>query len=108
MLISRPWTRLSKGVFTILATAALCAALVAPTLAQVPVPHVTGPIPAVGPPGTDLTHNYPQLASEPTFNLSRAGYIEEEFFFEGTATSYRRRTWRTASWCRPAIRTRVA
>ena len=88
MLISRSRTRLSKGAFTIVATAALCAALVAPTLAQVPVPHVTGPIPAVGPPGTDLTHNYPQLASEPTFQLSRAGYIEEEFFFEGTATSY--------------------
>ena len=29
------------------------------------VPQVTGPIPAVGPPGTDLTHNYPQLASAP-------------------------------------------
>ena len=52
------------------------------------VPEVTGPIPAVGPPGTDLTHNYPQLASAPNFDLSSRGYIEEEFFFQGTATQY--------------------
>jgi hypothetical protein len=52
------------------------------------VPEVTGPIPAVGPPGTDLTHNYPQLASAPNFDLSSRGYIEEEFFFQGAATQY--------------------
>jgi len=52
------------------------------------VPDVNGPIPANLPPGTDLTHNYPQLSSEPTDNLSSRGYIEEEFFFQGAATSY--------------------
>lgn len=52
------------------------------------IPVVTGPIPAVLPPGTDLTHNYPQLSSEPNYDLSARGYIEEEFFFQGTATQY--------------------
>lgn len=52
------------------------------------VPILTGPIPAVLPPGTDLTHNYPQLASEPTDNLSARGYVEEEYFFQGNATRY--------------------
>src|ERR1700730_10013997 len=51
-------------------------------------PDVIGPIPANLPPGTDLTHNYPQLSSEPTDNLSSRGYVEEEFFFQGAATSY--------------------
>jgi hypothetical protein len=53
-----------------------------------PTPEAIGPIPAVGSPGTDLTHNCPQLASEPNFNLSQRGYIEEEFFFQGHATRY--------------------
>ena len=52
------------------------------------VPDVIGPIPANLPPGTGLTHNYPQLSSEPTDNLSSRGYVEEEFFFQGAATSY--------------------
>lgn len=75
--------------------AVVAAALVFPMLVfaqrfdhQTPTPTVIGPIAAVLPPGTDLTHNYPQLASEPTFNLSRLGYIEEEFFFQGVATEY--------------------
>src|ERR1700730_6474549 len=51
-------------------------------------PDVIGPIPADMPPGTDLTHSYPQLSSEPTDNLSSRGYVEEEFFFQGAATSY--------------------
>jgi hypothetical protein len=52
------------------------------------MPVVTGPIPAVGSPGTDLTRNYPQQTAEPTYNLSARGYVEEEFFFQGTATQY--------------------
>ncbi|MER5390553.1 alpha/beta hydrolase domain-containing protein [Saccharopolyspora sp. NPDC002686] len=60
----------------------------APAAAQVPAPTVTGPIPAAMPPGTDLTHNYPQLAAEPGFDLSRRGYVEEEYFFGGNATRY--------------------
>jgi len=56
------------------------------------VPDVIGPIPANLPPGTDLTHNYPKLSSEPTDNLSSRGYVEEEFFFQGAATSYATQT----------------
>lgn len=56
--------------------------------AQVAAPMLAGPIPALGPPGTDLTHNYPQLASEPNFDLSRRGYVEEEYFIQGSATRY--------------------
>ena len=72
---------------------AVAVALLVPTvtLAQrqsVPTPTIIGPIPALGSPGTDLTHNYPQLASEPNFNLSQRGYLEEEFFFQGYATRY--------------------
>ena len=68
---------------------ALFAAGVLPVLAAAQtVPTVIGPIPAVLPPGTDLTHNYPQLASEPNDNLSARGYVEEEFFIQGTATRY--------------------
>src|SRR5262249_47098086 len=72
---------LTKGLFVI-------AAIGLPGLAAAQIPDIIGPIPAGLPPGTDLTHNYPQLSSEPTDNLSSRGYIEEEFFFEGAATSY--------------------
>jgi hypothetical protein len=68
--------------------AALAVACVLPFAAVAQVPTVTGPIRAVMPPGTDLTHNYPQMASEPNFELSRRGYVEEEFFFQGAATRY--------------------
>ena len=74
--------RLRKGLY-IIAAIGLPAAAAAQS-----VPDVIGPIPANLPPGTDLTHNYPQLSSEPTDNLSSRGYVEEEFFFQGAATSY--------------------
>src|SRR5690242_1893494 len=71
-----------KGLYII-------AAIALPAVAAAQgVPDVTGPIPADLPPGTDLTHSYPQLSSEPTDNLSSRGYVEEEFFFQGAATSY--------------------
>ncbi len=72
----------------------LCAATAAVAITTIPlaaaaqVPAVTGPIPAVLPPGTDLTHNYPQLSSEPNDPLSARGYVEEEFFIQGKATQY--------------------
>jgi hypothetical protein len=73
---------LRRGLYVI-------AAIGLPALAAAQsVPNVIGPIPADLPPGTDLTHNYPQLSSEPTDNLSSRGYVEEEFFFEGAATQY--------------------
>ena len=68
--------------------AVLIASALLSSVAAAQVPGVIGPIPAVGPPGTDVTHNYPQLASAPNFDLSSRGYIEEEFFFQGTATQY--------------------
>ena len=68
--------------------AVLIASALLSSVAAAQVPEVIGPIPAVGPPGTDLTHNYPQLASAPNFDLSSRGYIEEDFFFQGAATQY--------------------
>jgi hypothetical protein len=51
---------------------------------NVPNPVVTGPIPS-SPLGVP-SHNYPQLAT--SIDLSKYGYIEKEFFFEGKATRY--------------------
>jgi alpha/beta hydrolase family protein len=52
--------------------------------AAIPVPTVTGPIAAaaVGDPG----HDYPFYAS--ALDLKPRGYVEEEFFIEGTANRY--------------------
>ncbi|HET9160558.1 MAG TPA: alpha/beta hydrolase domain-containing protein [Caulobacteraceae bacterium] len=62
-----------------------------PTSAQNPAPFrlanpkVTGPIPARAPLG-DPSHDYPWNA---TFhNLKAVGYVEEEYFFEGTASRF--------------------
>ena len=60
--------------------AVLIASALLSSVAAAQVPEVIGPIPAVGPPGTDVTHNYPQLASAPNFDLSSRGYIEGESF----------------------------
>lgn len=51
----------------------------------VPNPLVTGPIPATAPPGSP-SHNYPFFAT--ALDLSSYNYVEEEFFFEGTAQRY--------------------
>ncbi len=51
----------------------------------VPNPTVTGPIPPMAAPG-DPSHQYPFFST--TVDLAGAGYIEEEFFFEGTANTY--------------------
>jgi hypothetical protein len=50
-----------------------------------PNPTVTGPIPATAPPG-DPSRNYPFFATN--HDLARWGYVEEEFFIEGTANRY--------------------
>ncbi len=77
------------GALSRLFVAATAVAIMSvPLAAAAQVPTVTGPIPAVLPPGTDLTHNYPQLSSEPNDNLSARGYVEEEFFIQGRATQY--------------------
>jgi hypothetical protein len=61
------------------------AAIAAPAVADVPSPIVTGPIPVNVPLG-DPSHDYPQLATQ--VDLASHGYVEEEYFFEGTATRY--------------------
>ncbi len=51
----------------------------------VPNPTVIGPIPATAAPG-DPSHNYPFFST--MVDLASVGYIEEEFFLEGTANTY--------------------
>jgi len=51
-------------------------------------PTVTGPIPATVPPG-DPAHDYPFFATQ--FDLTAAGYVEEEYFFEGAGGAYKSR-----------------
>jgi Alpha/beta hydrolase domain len=53
--------------------------------ADVPNPTVTGPIAATASPG-DPSHAYPFFATN--HDLAGAGYVEEEFFFSGTANRY--------------------
>lgn len=60
------------------------AAFVAPA-AAVPNPTVTGPIPANAAPG-DPSRDYPWMST--MHNLAAMGYVEEEFFFSGTANRY--------------------
>jgi Alpha/beta hydrolase domain len=70
------------------ATTAVAIALgviAAPASGAVPNPVVTGPIPATAVPG-DPSHNYPFFASQ--FDLAARGYVEEEYFIEGTANRY--------------------
>src|SRR5262245_26484734 len=45
---------------------------------DVPLPSIAGPVGGPGPPSLDST----------TFSLAPFGYVEEEFFASGTATSY--------------------
>jgi hypothetical protein len=51
----------------------------------VPSPVVTGPIPAKARPG-DPSHDYPFFATDQ--DLRAHGYVEEEYFIEGTANRY--------------------
>lgn len=54
-------------------------------MVTVPSPTVIGPIPATAVPG-DPSHNYPFLSTP--VDLAAVGYVEEEFFVEGTANRY--------------------
>ncbi len=56
-----------------------------PASAAVSNPSVIGPIPVNVPLG-DPSHNYPYLAT--AIDLASQGYVEEEFFIEGTAHRY--------------------
>lgn len=52
---------------------------------SVPNPIVTGPIPATVAPG-DPSHNYPFFSTN--IELAGRGYVEEEYFLQGTANTY--------------------
>jgi Alpha/beta hydrolase domain len=60
--------------------------LVLPSLAAVPMPQVTGPIAAPDVPGAP-SHNYIFFASN--HDLAAHGYVEEEYFIKGNATTYK-------------------
>jgi len=64
---------------------ALTVTLPAQPAISVPNPAVTGPIPATAAPG-DPSHAYPFFATD--IDLESLGYLEEEYFFEGTANTY--------------------
>ena len=61
----------------------LCVPLI--TEAAVPNPTITGPIPATVTPG-DPSRDYPFLATD--INLAQYGYVEQEYFMQGTANRY--------------------
>ena len=66
------------------AVVALALAVVNLRGATVPTPAVTGPLPATAP--GDPARDYPFFAS--VVDLKAKGWIEEEFFIEGTANRY--------------------
>lgn len=66
-----------------LAASLLCS-LALPSLAVVPTPVVTGPIPSDAPGGA--SRNYTFFATD--LDLKSRGYVEEEFFIAGTANTY--------------------
>ncbi len=82
----RTWSRLS----TLVVLAVVGGVLGTPARARaVPNPTVTGPIPVNAPPG-DPSHDYPFFSFAPELAALKGPhrYVEEEFFFEGTANRY--------------------
>src|SRR5215471_13073820 len=73
-------TALVSAAFT---AAILCLPLI--TEAGVPNPTITGPIPATVTPG-DPSRDYPFLATD--VDLAQYGYVEQEYFIQGTANQY--------------------
>jgi len=75
-------SRVAAGVCAL----AMAFALGSPASAQtVANPKVTGPIPAHGELG-DKARDYPWFTTQ--HNLAAVGYVEEEFFYEGTASQF--------------------
>jgi len=68
---------------TLIAVVLLCLPLVAG--AAGPNPTITGPIPATVPLG-DPSRDYPFFAAD--VNLAHYGYVEQEYFMQGTANQY--------------------
>jgi Alpha/beta hydrolase domain len=73
-------TMLFVSAFALISVVAVTADMV-----PVPIPAVIGPIPATAAPG-DPSHNYPYLSTP--VDLAAVGYLEQEFFFQGTANRY--------------------
>lgn len=67
------------------ALGALVILTVGAAVAAVPNPTVTGPIPATAMPGS-ASHDYPFFATN--HDLAGHGYVEQEFFLQGTANRY--------------------
>ena len=62
--------------------------------AAVPTPTVSGPVPSTAVPG-DPSHNYVFFATDHPMAVN--GYVEEEYFIEGTANRYNTPTGATGS-----------
>lgn len=71
--------------FAATAIAVLTLGLASAAFADVPNPKVSGPVPAGVQPG-DKSHDYPWMAT--IHPIGQAGYVEEEFFYEGTARRF--------------------
>src|SRR5262245_45657787 len=89
----RSWNKLNstngrpsvnRATFAVLARIAV-ALFAVPVWAQIPSPTVTGPIASTAIPG-DPSRNYVFFATD--HPLAVNGYVEEEFFIEGTANRY--------------------
>ena len=76
--------RMARHVLALAAATLASAAIAAPPAA----PTVIGPLPVNATPGVGVTRDYPFFATEPQFDLTGAGYREEEFFIQGMATAY--------------------
>lgn len=74
-----------KPIRSLLAAAIALAGLSALSAQSLPLPQVMGPIAAPDVAGTP-SHNYPFFASN--HDLAEHGYIEEEFFIKGTASTF--------------------
>jgi hypothetical protein len=69
----------------VLLAAGILLSIVSGAVSAVPNPTITGPIPSPAAPG-DPSHNYPFLSTN-LFPVG-SGYVEQEFFMEGTANRY--------------------
>jgi hypothetical protein len=78
------WTVLVAALLTV-GNSAFARPVQQEPVGTVPDPIVIGPIPATVAPG-DPIRDYPFFAT--TVDLASRGYVEEEFFIEGTATRY--------------------
>jgi len=82
----------------IVSCALALATFVTASIAAVPNPTVSGPIPATGAPGSPA-HDYPFFATD--VDLASVGYVEQEFFVSGTANRYNTPTLTTTNGIDP-------